>query len=73
MKFNHQEYVEIYSALKEGCWITHDVKAELVKRLEQYMIQVAMHNDFHPKKKEANPQWSSQKGIAHRSSAPDNY
>ena len=51
MNFNHQEYVEIYSALKEGCWINHDVKEELVKRLEQYMIRVAMHNDFHPKKK----------------------
>ena len=53
MNFNHQEYVEIYSALKEGCWINHDVKEELVQRLEQYMIRVAMHNDFHPKKKEA--------------------
>ena len=53
MNFNHQEYVEIYSALKKGCWVNHDVKEELIQRLEQYMIRVAMHNDFNPKKKEA--------------------
>ncbi len=49
MNFNHQQYVEIYSALKEGCWVNQEVRQELVERLEQYMIRVAMHNDFYPK------------------------
>ena len=49
MKFRHHELVEIYSALKEGSWVSHETKEELVKRLETYMIDVAMHNDFNPK------------------------
>ena len=52
MKFNHQEYVEIYSALKNGCWVNENVRQELIEQFERYMIQVAMHNDFHPKTKE---------------------
>ena len=52
MNFNHQQYVEIYSALKEGCWVNQEVRQELVERLEQYMIRVAMHNDFEVKEKE---------------------
>ena len=52
MNFNHQEYVEIYSALKSGCWVNHAVKEELIQQLEQYMIRVAMHNDFKVKEKE---------------------
>ena len=52
MKFRHHELVEIYSALKEGCWVNQDTREELVKRLETYMIDVAMHNDFEVKQKE---------------------
>ena len=53
MNFNrHSELVEIYSALKEGCWVDQEVRQDLVTRLEEYMIRVAMHNDFHPKTKE---------------------
>ena len=52
MNFNHQEYVEIYSALKSGCGVNHAVKEELIQQLEQYMIRVAMHNDFKVKEKE---------------------
>ena len=52
MNFNHQEYVEIYSALKEGCWVNIETRDELIKRLEEYMIRVAMHNDFQVKEKE---------------------
>ena len=49
MKFRPHELVEIYSALKKGCWVNHETKEELVERLETYMIDVAMHNDFNPK------------------------
>ena len=53
MNFNcHSELVEIYSALKEGCWVNIQTRDELIKRLEDYLIRVAMHNDFHPKTKE---------------------
>ena len=52
MKFRHHQLVEIYSALKEGCWINLEIRNELIKRLEDYLIRVAMHNDFHPKDKE---------------------
>ena len=52
MNFNHQEYVEIYSALKSGCWVNENVRQELIQQLEQYMIRVAMHNDFEVKEKE---------------------
>ena len=50
MKFRHHELVEIYSALKEGCWVNQDTRDELIKRLEDYLIRVAMHNDFEVKK-----------------------
>ena len=46
MKFKHHQLVEIYSALKEGSWINQETKAELIERLEEYFIKVAMHNDF---------------------------
>ena len=46
MNFKHHQLVEIYSALKSGCWVNHAVKEELIQQLEQYMIRVAMHNDF---------------------------
>ena len=49
VKFRHHELVEIYSALKKGCWVNHETKEELVERLETYMIDVAIHNDFNPK------------------------
>tara|TARA_A100001201_G_C3916647_1_gene149297 strand:- start:323 stop:490 length:168 start_codon:yes stop_codon:yes gene_type:complete len=52
MKFRHHQLVEIYSALKEGCWINLETRNELIQRLEDYLIQVAMHNDFNPKEKE---------------------
>ena len=52
MKFRHHELVEIYSALKEGCWVNFETKEDLVKRLENYLIEVAMHNDFRPRQKE---------------------
>jgi len=52
MNFKHHQLVEIYSALKEGCWVNLETKEELVQRLEDYLIRVAMHNDFHPKEKE---------------------
>ena len=53
MNFNrHSELVEIYSALKEGCWVNIETRNELIKRLEDYLIRVAMHNDFEVKEKE---------------------
>ena len=52
MNFKHHQLVEIYSTLKEGCWVNQEVRQELVERLEQYMIRVAMHNDFEVKEKE---------------------
>ena len=45
MRFSHQEYVEIYSALKNGCWVNHQVKEDLIKQLEQYLIRAACHKD----------------------------
>ena len=52
MNFNHQQYVEIYSALKEGCWVNIETRDQLIERLEDYLIKVAMHNDFEVKEKE---------------------
>tara|TARA_B100000424_G_scaffold21164_1_gene15113 strand:- start:42 stop:209 length:168 start_codon:yes stop_codon:yes gene_type:complete len=52
MNFKHHQLVEIYSALKEGCWINLETRNELITRLENYLIEVAMHNDFNPKEKE---------------------
>ncbi len=49
MKFRHHQLVEIYSALKEGSWINLETRNELIERLENYLIEVAMHNDFDPK------------------------
>jgi len=46
MKFKHYQLVEIYSALKEGTWINQETKDELIERIEQYFIAVAIHNDF---------------------------
>ena len=46
MRFKHHQLVEIYSALKEGTWINQETKDELVEKLEQYFIAVAIHNDF---------------------------
>jgi hypothetical protein len=54
MNFRHHQLVEIYSALKEGSWINLETRNELIERLEQYMIEVAMHNDFKVKEKEVN-------------------
>ena len=51
MNFKHHQLVEIYSALKEGCWVNLETRDELIKRLEDYMIRVAMHNDFEVKNK----------------------
>ena len=51
MRFSHQEYVEIYSALKEGSWINQETKDQLIERIEQYFIAVAIHNDFKIKEK----------------------
>jgi len=51
MRFSHQEYVEIYSALKEGTWINQETKDQLIERIEQYLIAVAIHNDFKIKEK----------------------
>ena len=51
MNFKHHQLVEIYSALKEGCWINLETRNELIQRLEDYMIRVAMHNDFEVKEK----------------------
>jgi len=52
MKFKHHQLVEIYSALKEGSWINLETRNELITRLENYLIEVAMHNDFDPKVQE---------------------
>jgi len=52
MKFRHHQLVEIYSALKEGSWINLETRNELIERLENYLIKVAMHNDFNPKEQE---------------------
>ena len=52
MNFKHHQLVEIYSALKEGCWVNIETRDELIKRLEDYLIRVAMHNDFELKEKE---------------------
>ena len=52
MKFKHHQLVEIYSALKEGSWINLETRNELITRLENYLIEVAMHNDFEVKEKE---------------------
>jgi len=52
MNFKHHQLVEIYSALKEGCWINLETRNELIQRLEDYLIRVAMHNDFEVKQKE---------------------
>ena len=54
MNFRHHQLVEIYSALKEGFWVNIETRDELIKRLEEYMIRVAMHNDFEVKEKEVN-------------------
>ena len=54
MNFKHHQLVEIYSALKEGCWVNLETRNELIKRLEDYMIRVAMHNDFEIKEKVQN-------------------
>ena len=54
MNFKHHQLVEIYSALKEGCWVNLETRNELIKRLEDYMIRVAMHNDFQIKEKVQN-------------------
>ena len=54
MNFKHHQLVEIYSALKEGCWVNLETRDELIKRLEDYMIRVAMHNDFEIKEKVQN-------------------
>ena len=51
MNFKHHQLVEIYSALKEGCWVNIETRDELIKRLEDYLIRVAMHNDFEVKNK----------------------
>tara|TARA_Y100000114_G_scaffold69720_1_gene63823 strand:- start:200 stop:367 length:168 start_codon:yes stop_codon:yes gene_type:complete len=51
MNFKHHHLVEIYSALKEGCWINLETRNELIQRLEDYLIRVAMHNDFKVKEK----------------------
>ena len=50
MNFKHHQLVEIYSALKAGCWVNQETRDELIKRLENYLIRVAMHNDFEVKK-----------------------
>ena len=50
MNFKNHQLVEIYSALKEGCWVNQETRDELIKRLEDYLIRVAMHNDFEVKK-----------------------
>ncbi len=54
MNFKHHQLVEIYSALKEGCWVNLETRDELIKTLEEYMIKVAMHNDFEIKEKVQN-------------------
>ena len=54
MNFKHHQLVEIYSALKEGCWVNLETRDELIKRLEDYMIKVAMHDDFEIKEKVQN-------------------
>ena len=52
MNFKHHQLLVFYSALKEGCWVNIETRDELIKRLEEYMIRVAMHNDFEVKQKE---------------------
>ena len=41
-QFSHQEYVEIYSTLKNGCSIDENIRQKLIEKLENYMIGFAM-------------------------------
>ena len=38
MNFKHHQLVEIYSALKEGCWINLETRNELIQNTDFYGI-----------------------------------
>ena len=52
MKFNHEQLVEIYSGVKEGCWTNQEIREELIKKLENYFIQVGLNSAFQPSPKD---------------------
>jgi len=39
--FSHEQLVEIHSGLKNGCWVNHEVRMELIKMLEDHFIELA--------------------------------
>ena len=39
--FSHEQLVEIHSGLKNGTWVNHEVRMELIKMLEDHFIELA--------------------------------
>jgi len=38
MKLTHEQILECYSGVKKGEWSNHEVRCELIKKFEAYLI-----------------------------------
>ena len=39
--FSHEQLVELHSGVKNGTWVNHEVRMELIKLFEDYFIELA--------------------------------
>ena len=39
--FSHEQLAELYSGVKHGTWLNHEVRMELIKLFEDYFIELA--------------------------------
>lgn len=51
--FSHEQLVEIHSGLKNGTWVNHETRMELIKLIENYFIDLATSSDYEFVKKKS--------------------
>ena len=39
--FSHEQLVELHSGVKNGTWVNHEVRMELIKIFEDYFVELA--------------------------------
>ena len=49
--FSHEQLVEFHSGVKNGTWVNHEVRMELIKLFEDYFIELATSPLYEIKKK----------------------
>lgn len=49
--FDHDQIIELHSGLKNGTWVNHEIRMELIKLFEDYFIDLATSPLYEIKKK----------------------